>query len=219
MTIQKKNCNRANYGGKRKKTRYIVVHYTANHGDTAKNNADYFAREKIKVSAHYFVDEKEIWASVPENYVAWHCGAKRYRHAECRNTNSIGVEICMNDRSGKIRMESIAHAAQLVQKLMARYHVPAERVIRHYDVTGKLCPAPLVADEGMWRKFREQIEEESTLRYQYYEDMPDWAKPTISKLVKKGLVKGEGDGVLDLSEDVLRLLVINDRAGCYGDSV
>ena len=101
-----------------KKTRYIVVHYTSNRGDTAKNNADYFVREKIKASAHFFVDENKIWASVPENYVAWHCGAKRYRHTECRNTNSIGVEICMNDKAGNIRMKSIAHAAQFVRKLM-----------------------------------------------------------------------------------------------------
>lgn len=85
----------------------------------------------------FFVDENEIWASVPENYVAWHCGAKRYRHTECRNTNSIGVEICMNDKAGNIRMKSIAHAAQFVRKLMIQYGIPVERVIRHYDVTGK----------------------------------------------------------------------------------
>lgn len=54
------------------------------------------------------------------------------------------------------------------------------------------------------------------MRYKYYDDMPDWAKPTISKLVKKGCLKGEGGGVLDLSEDALKLLVINDRAGVYG---
>lgn len=217
MTIYKKKCNRANYGEKRKKTRYIVIHYTANRGDTARNNADYFAREKIKVSAHFFVDENEIWESVPENYVAWHCGAKRYRHTECRNTNSIGVEICMNDKTGAIRMKSIAHAAQLVRKLMIRYRIPAEHVIRHYDVTGKMCPAPFVADETLWQDFRKQIVEERELRYRYYEDMPDWAKPTVSKLVRKGFLIGEGDGVLNLSEDALKLLVINDRAGCYGD--
>ena len=42
--------------------RYLVIHFTANDGDTAKNNADYFAREAPGVSAHFFVDEKEIWA-------------------------------------------------------------------------------------------------------------------------------------------------------------
>lgn len=217
MTIQKKRCNRANYGGKRKRTKYIVVHYTSNHGDTAKNNADYFARERIKVSAHFFVDEKEIWSSVPENYVAWHCGAKRYRHPKCRNANSIGVEICMNDRAGELRMDSIEHAAQLVHKLMKRYQIPVENVIRHYDVTGKMCPAWMVQDNTLWRVFHEKIEEEPTLYYRYYEDMPKWAKPTVAKLVKKGFLKGEGEGVLNLSEEALKLLIINDRAGCYGE--
>ena len=44
--------------------RYLVIHFTANDGDTAKNNADYFARAKISTSAHYFVDENEVWQSV-----------------------------------------------------------------------------------------------------------------------------------------------------------
>ncbi len=215
MTIQKKRCNRANYGGKRRQTRYIVVHYTANRGDTAKNNVDYFAREVVRTSAHFFVDENAVWASVPENYVAWHCGAKRYRHPKCRNANSIGVEICMNDRAGNLRTGSIEQAAQLVRLLMKRYQIPVERVIRHHDVTGKLCPAPMVQDDALWRAFRERLEEEISVRYKYYEDMPAWAKPTISKLVKKGFLKGEGDGVLNLSEEALKVLVVNDRAGCY----
>ena len=59
------------------------------------------------------------------------------------------------------------------------------------------------------------VKEETQMRYQYYEDMPDWAKPTVSKLVKKGYLKGEGDGVLNLTEDTLKVLVINDRAGVY----
>lgn len=219
MTIYKKTCNRGNYGRKREKTNYIVVHYTTNHGDTARNNADYFAREKIKVSAHFFVDEQEIWASVPENYVAWHCGAKRYRHSQCRNANSIGVEICMNDRAGNVWMKSIAHAAQLVRMLMIRYQIPEDHVIRHYDVTGKQCPAPMVEDETLWKAFHKELEETPALRYQYYEEMPEWAKPTIAKLVQKGFVKGEGAGVLNLSEDALKLLVINDRAGCYDNPV
>ena len=44
--------------------RYLVIHFTANDGDTAKNNADYFARAEISTSAHYFVDENEVWQSV-----------------------------------------------------------------------------------------------------------------------------------------------------------
>ena len=75
--------------------RYLVIHFTANDGDTAKNNADYFAREAPGVSAHFFVDEKEIWQSVREKDIAWHCGTRgMYFHPYCRNANSLGIELC-----------------------------------------------------------------------------------------------------------------------------
>lgn len=222
MTIQTKRCNPVNYGGTRASTKYIVVHYTSNQGDTAKNNADYFAREDVGASAHFFVDENEIWSSVPEACVAWHCGAKTYRHPSCRNSNSIGVEICMNDKKGGIRADSITRAAQFVRELMDKYGVPADHVLRHYDVTGKHCPGPMVDDPALWTAFQaklkqttSQAEEEDSVRYSHYDDLPDWAQPTVSKLMKKGYLKGEGDGVLNLSEDTLKVLVINDRAGLY----
>lgn len=221
-----KACNPANHGRSRGTNgiKYIVIHYTANLGDTAKNNADYFAREKVSASAHYFVDENEVWQSVAPYYTAWHCGGKlqgKNGHAYygvCTNTNSIGVEICMLTKNAVIRKDSIKNAAKLVKNLMAEYHIDIDHVIRHYDVTGKECPAPMVVDQGLWDKFKVLLteEEETEMRYKYYDDMPDWAKPTISKLVKKGLLKGDGNGVIDLGEDALKVLVINDRVGMYG---
>ncbi len=62
-----------------------------------------------------------------------------------------------------------------------------------------------------------QTKEEIEVRYKYYEDMPDWAKPTIAKLVRKGLLKGDCDGAHNLSEDALKGFVVNDRAGLYGE--
>ena len=220
MKINFKQSHSGNYAaGRSGPVEYIVIHYTSNQGDTAKNNADYFAREKVGASAHYFCDENEIWQSVKDTDTAWHCGAKTYRHPECRNANSIGVEICMNDKKGNVRQGSIATAAELVRYLMQRYGVPVDRVIRHYDVTGKYCPGPMVDDPALWTAFQQSLTqtEDDSVRYKYYDDMPDWAKPTVSKLVKKGYLKGEGGGVLNLTEDTLKVLVVNDRAGCYGE--
>lgn len=220
MKINFKQSHSGNYAaGRSGPVEYIVIHYTSNQGDTAKNNADYFAREKVGASAHYFCDENEIWQSVKDTDTAWHCGAKTYRHPECRNANSIGVEICMNDKKGNVRQGSIATAAELVRYLMQRYGVPVDRVIRHYDVTGKYCPGPMVDDPALWAAFKQSLTqtEDDSVRYKYYDDMPDWAKPTVSKLVKKGYLKGEGGGVLNLTEDTLKVLVVNDRAGCYGE--
>lgn len=220
MRINFKQSHAGNYAaGRSGLVEYIVIHYTSNQGDTAKNNADYFAREDVGASAHYFCDENEIWQSVKDTDTAWHCGAKTYRHPECRNANSIGVEICMNDKKGNVRQGSIATAAELVRYLMQRYGVPVDRVIRHYDVTGKYCPGPMVDDPALWAAFKQSLTqtEDDSVRYKYYDDMPDWAKPTVSKLVKKGYLKGEGGGVLNLTEDTLKVLVVNDRAGCYGE--
>lgn len=214
MEIQTKLCNRANYGGVRtSKIEYIVIHYTANLGDTAKNNADYFAREIVKASAHYFVDEHYVWQSVPDDRIAWHCGGGlqgsggHTYYGKCKNANSLGVEICMQDKQGKIRLASIDLAAQLVRVLMAKYGVPADRVIRHFDVTGKMCPAPMVSDPALWQKFKNSLEVKPVAS----SNTPaSWAKDAWEKATKDGVVDGTRP-----TEPVTRqeLAVILDRLG------
>ena len=141
--------------------KYIVIHYTANNGDTAKNNIDYFANNSnLSASAHYFVDENEVWQSVKDTDTAWHCGGKSYKHPSCRNSNSIGIEMCSRkDSKGKyyIKDETIKNAVELTKSLMQKYNVPAENVIRHYDVTGKSCPAPMVDNPKLWEEFKNMI--------------------------------------------------------------
>ena len=145
MNIKTDIANRKNYGGLRSTNsiRYIVVHYTGNDGDTDENNGKYFRNNIIGASAHYFVDDDSITQTVPDNYIAWHCGAKKYKHAHCRNANSIGVELCDDVRNGVIYPsgKTIENALELVEHLMQKYSIPKDNVIRHYDVTGKLCPA------------------------------------------------------------------------------
>lgn len=59
---------------------------------------------------------------------------------------------------------------------------------------------------------------EDKMIYNYMDDnMPSWAKSTIQKLMDKGYINGTVDNELGLTDEMLRLLVINDRAGCYGD--
>ena len=59
---------------------------------------------------------------------------------------------------------------------------------------------------------------ESAVVYNYIdENMPEYARPTIQKLMEKGLLKGNENGELGLTNDLLRMLVINDRAGVYGE--
>lgn len=145
MIIKTDLANRSNYGATRPTAniKYIVIHYTGNDGDTDENNGNYFENNVVKTSAHYFVDSDSITQSVPDNYIAWHCGANAYKHAYCRNANSIGIEICDDLRNGVIypSAKTITKVLELTEYLMKKYSIPKENVIRHYDVTGKLCPA------------------------------------------------------------------------------
>ena len=51
--------------------------------------------------------------------------------------------------------------------------------------------------------------------YNYIDNnMPEWARPTIQKLVNKGVLQGDNNG-LNLTDELLRIFVINDRAGLY----
>lgn len=59
-------------------------------------------------------------------------------------------------------------------------------------------------------------EEERAMRYNTVDECPAWARETIRKLIGKGYLSGDGQG-LDLSHDMVRLLVIHDRAGAFGD--
>ena len=149
--------------------KYIVIHYTGALGD-AKANCNYFAGGDRKISAHYFVGyDGAIWQSVEDKNIAWHCGANSYKHAECRNSNSIGIEMCVRkrntasmgatDKDWYFEDATVEATAELTQYLMEKYNVPASHVIRHYDVTGKICPNPYVYNTTAhtWDGFKQRI--------------------------------------------------------------
>ena len=68
MVIKQLAANAGNVGGSRAagQIKYIVLHYTGNDGDTAENNAKYYASTVVKTSAHYFVDANSVYQSVPD---------------------------------------------------------------------------------------------------------------------------------------------------------
>lgn len=154
MNIKTALANKSNYGGSRPTAniKYLVIHYTANDGDTDENNGNYFKNNVVKSSAHYFVDDDSVTQTVPDNYIAYHCGATSYKHSYCRNANSIGIEICDDIKNGVIypSAKTIQNVLELTEYLMKKYNIPKANVIRHYDVTGKLCPAYWV-DNNKWK--------------------------------------------------------------------
>lgn len=168
------------------------------------------------------------YQTLPWTMQAWHC-------AGAGNRTHIGVEICEDKLTdpayfGKVYREAVELFAFLCKEFALD---PMKHIIchaegyqqgiasNHGDVLYWFKKQGKTMDDfrrAVRQEMEAPIQEEDTgMRYKYYDDVPDWAKPTISKLVKRGYLKGEGGGVLDLSEDAVKLLVINDRAGLYGD--
>lgn len=143
-----------------KQNKYIVIHYVGATGG-AEDNCRYFLSNYRGASAHYFVGHKgEIWQCVEDKDVAWHCGATRYKHAYCRNDNSIGIEMCCRkkvDGTWYFEEETVKATIELTKELMKKYGIPAANVIRHYDVTGKTCPEPYVRDTAAWNTFKASL--------------------------------------------------------------
>ncbi len=235
--------NPANYGSKRSTSniKWLVIHYTANNGDTDTGNGNYFKNNEVGAGAHYFVDEDSCTQSVPDNYIAFHCQTPGMPlKCGCRNNNSIGIEMCSDIVNGKyvITKQTKLNAVILTKWLMKKYNIPASRVIRHWDVCGKECPKPWIGNNNSeWNDFKNKLEENdmteeqvkkiatqvaNDMVYKYadkiynkIEEVPDWGRATVKKLMDKGILVGSEKG-LDLSYTLLRLLVINDRAGIYG---
>lgn len=158
--IKKKISNPHNFNVGRggNSIKYIVMHYTGVATDSAVNNATYFARERLDTSAHYFVDSTDIYQSVEDSDTAWHCGknyGKNNLFGKCTNQNSIGIEMCSS--KGTITTATVNQAVLLVKYLMERYNVPADHVVRHWDVCTKRCPGWsgwLPPNESKWIHFK-----------------------------------------------------------------
>ncbi|MBM5706339.1 N-acetylmuramoyl-L-alanine amidase [Listeria ivanovii] len=146
----------------------IVMHYTANPGASADNHKRYFGSLSGRyASAHIFVDDKESICIIPLNEVAYHANEKAckiaalkatasYYHGGNANLTSIGVEMCI-DKKGKITTSTFNRAVDVVAELCKTYKLKASDIIRHYDVTGKNCPAPWVSKSSELTRFRNAV--------------------------------------------------------------
>lgn len=124
--------------------KYIVIHSTGNTASAKNENANTVNNPHDGVGAHYSVDEKDIYQTLQDNRKIYHCGtaggAYKQKHSECRNTNSIGIEMCQKDVAGNVAEMTIENTAALVQYLMKKHHIDKHHVMRHYDVVSKVCP-------------------------------------------------------------------------------
>lgn len=170
--MKKLIADRSNYGSKRSTNNihYIVIHYTGNDGDKAINNAKYFQTPNRKASAHYFVDDNEIIQSVDDDHIAWSVGGSKYSdyaktgggklYSKVTNANSLNIEMCDMVKNEKIQAtdKTIENTIGLMRQKMDQYGIDIDHIVRHFDVTGKLCPAYLV-DDKKWGEFKNKLKE------------------------------------------------------------
>ncbi len=132
----------------------IVIHYVANPGSTAEQNRSYFEGLKDShetyASSHFIVGlEGEIIQCVPTSEVAY--------ASNDRNHDTVSIEVCHPDETGKFNDATYDSLVELTGWLCEYLEVPVDNVIRHYDVTGKLCPLYFVEHEDAWEQFKDDV--------------------------------------------------------------
>ena len=144
-----------------RQVQYLATHYTAGRQSTrgaAKANRDVFTQRPA--SADFVVDDEQMLQVNPDisNYYCWAVGDKRNPwtggaklSGKALNRNTISIEMCStlsrgtsasvpNHGGWSLSDRVVSRTLRLVRYLMMAYDIPRGHVIRHYDVTGKLCP-------------------------------------------------------------------------------
>jgi len=154
---------------------YIVIHDTGNKnkGANAEAHFNYFNGGDRQSSADFFVDDTQVLQVNDYNtYYTWHCGDGKGKNG-ITNANSIGIAICVNPDGNYDT--AFQNAVALTKHLMAELNIPIDRVVRHYDASGKNCPASMSANNwALWNTFKAQLQQKSNIPW--YNDAQWWVK-------------------------------------------
>ena len=150
--------NKYNRPGTKSTPKRICVHYTGDCGASASRLAQFWKnvaagmfpnKPNSWTSAQYIVGlDGEVIRCVPDGEIAY--------AAANQNAYTIHIEVCYKQKSGRFEEKSVEALGELVRSLMTKYKIPAAKVVRHYDLTGKYCPAYYV-DENRWAALHERI--------------------------------------------------------------
>lgn len=190
----------------------IAWHWVGNPGTSAIANRNYFeslsTTHKTKASSHYIIGlEGEILQLIPDDEISY-CTNEA-------NLYTISVECCHPDDTGKFTEKTYRSMVWLGKYLMKKHGITKN--IRHYDVTGKCCPKWFVNNPSEWEKFKRELEVEDVERYKTVEEMPEYARQPIQELIDEGILAGKGGDLgLDLSEDMIRILILTKKIFAKG---
>ena len=131
----------------------IVIHYTGNPGATAQNNRDYFANDDTEVCSHFVIgSDGSIIQCVPLD--------EKSAASNERNRDTISIEVCHEDESGKFTDSAYESLVKLTAWLCDNADIDSTHIIRHYDVTGKKCPLYFVKRPDKWDAFKADVKKQ-----------------------------------------------------------
>lgn len=180
---------------------------------------------------YHFVIRKD--GTIERGRPEWAVGS----HAYGENSHTIGIHLSGDFTQAYPTNEQVENCALLIANLCEDYGIPTDRehIVGHGELMSTDCPGEnlqALLDDGTltgkanYYRYGEAPQQQEVVveqkeRYNSLEDMPDWAKPTIEKMIRKGLLKGNatdenGNPIdLDLSIEMVRTFVTDDRAGVY----
>ncbi len=189
---------------RKEQIKYIVIHDTGNKnkGSDAKAHFNYFNTQNRNSSADYFIDSENI-LSVNDFtlYYTWHCGDGNGKKG-ITNKNSIGLEMCVN-ADGDYE-KAFTNLINLTVKLARDLKINFENIVRHFDASGKICPASMADNNwAKWEKFKNEVKKQ--LQETKFKDIKNhYAENHIKKLESYGIINGDGNGMFNPDEPLTR---------------
>lgn len=193
----------------RGKTEYIILHHRGGSGSPQSIHEGHLKRGFSGIGYHFYLrKDGRIYRGRPVGKTGAHCIGY--------NSKSVGICFEGNFETEKMPKVQLEAGRELLKYLKAIY--PKAEIRRHRDLNSTACPGrnfPFKEITDLTAK-KESKEEEFEMIYDYIdENMPEWARETVKKLADRGWIKGDEKGRLGLNDTMLKLLVINDRAGLY----
>ena len=141
------------------------------------------------------------------------------------DTASLAFDFCKNVKGHEYDDEEFFRKAAMIAREMGfswggDWKSFPDMPHIQWDNQGEWTSSMILAEKlppemPLWGAENDREEENEVPRYNTVAECPEWARKTIQKLVDKGYLNGNAEG-LNLSEDMIRMFVINDRAGVYG---
>lgn len=152
----------------------MVWHYVGVPGQTPEQARRYFSdpTKQVYSGCHYCIGiDGQVYQFADADRAVWHAGSKSYtqwalnKYEKWTTPNAgrtpnwafIGVELCHPDKTGRFTEATLQSATALANQLMLDYNLSVSDMVRHYDMTGKLCPKYFVENRQAWAGFKRRL--------------------------------------------------------------